>query len=131
MTAKPGPGPTKWLDALHTELLIEVQTLSINVEALKVDVPKLTAEILESAVNLQTTANKAKTDFEGMGHALIQVMKRNVEAEREASVLANSKAASATKTALVDFTKYFWLLAALSAVNVLLVAALLITRLAR
>ena len=122
-------GPKTWLDALHTELLTEVQTLSINVEALKVDLPKLTTDILESSVDLQTKATKAKTDFEGMGHALIQVMKRNVEAEREASVLANAKAAGATKTALADFTKYFWLLAALGIINTLLVAALLATRL--
>lgn len=114
------------LDALHAELLVDVQTLVGAVATLKTELPAKLADIEASAEAVKASAKAATEEFQAMGHALVGVMRREIEAEREASALASRNAASTTKKALEQFTKNFWLLSGLTAANFLLGLAMVI-----
>ena len=116
------------IDAFHAELLVEVQQLSAGIADLKSQVPSITADIQGSAEGVKSAAKQTLTDFEAMGLALMNVMRRHVAEEREAAGRANAEAAKHTKSALEGFTKYLWLLLGVSAVNTLLLAAILISK---
>lgn len=116
------------LDALHAELLIDVQLLTQNVEGFKESIPKAVADLEGAADGVKAAAKSATTDFEAIGHALISVLRRNVEEERVAAAKANHESAMTTKRALEQFTKNFWLLTGLTAVNCLMSLALIVFR---
>jgi hypothetical protein len=121
-------GAKALIEAVHAELLIDIQHLADEVHKLQLQLPAITADINGSAEGVKVAAGKALADFEAMGHGLVQVVRRQVEEERVASAKANAEAARATKSALEQFTKYFWLLCGLTCVNTLLVAAILLSR---
>ena len=131
MSSVGGSRASAMLDALHAELLVDVQELARNVEALKKDVPKLAADVLVSAEAVKAAASKSVADFQAMGQALLNVMNKNTDSERGAAIEANKKSAGATKVALEGFTKYFWLIAAIGGANLLLLVALLAVLLRR
>lgn len=121
-------GAKALLDALHAELLVDVQRLAGEVHELQVQLPAITADIASSAEGVKVAARTAMTDFEAMGHGLMRAIRRQVDEERSASVTANAKSAQATKSALDQFTKYFWLLCGLTGMNTLLALAVLLGR---
>ncbi|MDP9897345.1 hypothetical protein J2W32_006498 [Variovorax boronicumulans] len=116
------------LDALHAELLIDVQALAQNVEGFKGSIPKAVADIEGAAASVASATKSATSDFESMGHALIAILRRNISEERTAAIKANHESAMKTKHELEQFTKNFWLLTGLTAVNCLMLLALLLIK---
>lgn len=113
------------LDALHAELLVDVQAATAEVAKLRTELPAILADIHGAAEALSGAAKTTTSDFEAMGHALVGVIRRHSVEEREAAALANLQSAKATKSALDQFTKNFWLLSGLTAVNALLLVTIL------
>jgi hypothetical protein len=117
-------GSKTLLDALHAELLTDVQRLAAEVHDVQLKLPAIVADIRASADAVKVAADKNLSDFEAMGHGLVKVMRQEVTAQRAASLKANDQAANATKGALGQFTKYFWLLIGLLGVNSVLLIGL-------
>ncbi|MGJ7523720.1 hypothetical protein ACSFA0_24810 [Variovorax sp. LT1P1] len=118
--------PQTFMAASVAELLADVQHLAGEVHALELKLPEITADIKGSAEAVKAAAKTTLDDFQAMGHALMNVMTKEVSAQRTASLKANDQAANTTKGALGQFTKYFWLLIALVGVNTVLLVALLV-----
>ncbi|MDP9902418.1 hypothetical protein [Variovorax ginsengisoli] len=112
------------LDALHAELLTDVQRLAAEVEELNLKLPAITADMRGSAGAVTAAADKTLSDFEAMGHALVKVIRQEVVVHRAESIKANDQAANATRGALGQFTKYFWLLIGLLGANSILLVGL-------
>ena len=106
------------LDALHSELLGEVQALTANVMHLKAELPSITQALQDSAARMSAVAAKTLTDFEAMGHALLEVSAQRSADERGAAAVAHVQNARTTEAALERFTHYFWMLSALTTVSV-------------
>ena len=118
--------PQTFMAASVAELLADVQHLAGEVHALELKLPEITADIKGSAEAVKAAAKTTLDDFQAMGHALMNVMTKEVSAQRTASLKANDQAANTTKGALGQFTKYFWLLIGLVGVNTVLLVALLV-----
>lgn len=119
--------PKTLMAAFHAELLEDVQRLAGEVHGLELKLPQITTDINASAVAMKVAAKTILDDYQAMGHALMNVMKHEVSAQRTASIKANDQAANATKTALGQFTKYFWLVIGILGVNTILLVALLVS----
>ena len=117
--------PQTFMAASVAELIADVQQLAGEVHALELKLPEVTADIRGSAEAVKAAAKTTLDDFQAMGHALMNVMTKEVSAQRTASLKANDQAANATKGALGHFTKYFWLVIGLLGVNTVLTVALL------
>ncbi|WP_076999133.1 hypothetical protein [Variovorax sp. KK3] len=114
------------VDAFHAELLVEVQELSANVEALKAQVPAITADIQASADGVRSSAKQTLTDFEAMGLALTNVLRRRVADEHAEAARVHAEISQHTERALQGLTRHLWLLIGLAGANVLLLAAILV-----
>jgi predicted RNA-binding Zn ribbon-like protein len=115
--------PPSKLEALHAEMLGDLQQVHQLLGQLREDMPTLMAGLKTDADKASAEIRNAFLDFHGQGMALAEFIKaRKTEVLRDIEHATVSNAAI-TKSALDGFTKYFWLLAALGVFDL---AALLV-----
>lgn len=118
------------IDALHTEMLVDVQQLVSLVSGLKEDLPKIAAELGAHAGEVKSATQATRTEVQAMGEAFAAVIGKTLEAERKASRAARVEAEQLTKATLEGFTKYFWLLCGLVGLQAVLLIIVLVRFLA-
>ncbi|PZQ76174.1 MAG: hypothetical protein DI563_07695 [Variovorax paradoxus] len=118
------------VEALHTELLVEVQELARTVYGFSESIPKAVGDLKAAAEGVAGAGQQATRDFEAMAEGLLKVLKAKIAEDRADSLQASITAAEVTKKALSNFTKYFWLLIGVAGgslvLNLVLVGVLLL-----
>jgi hypothetical protein len=120
--------PPSKLEALHAEMLGDLQELYVLLGEFRGDLPKLLAGLKTDADTAAAQVTEAFSDFHGQAMALAEFIKaRKIEVlgDIEHATVRN---AALTKSAFDGVTKYFWLLGALGAFNLLAVVLLLVRR---
>lgn len=115
----------KFLDAFHSQLLVDLTLIGDSVDKHLAAIPAAYEKFDSHAQGLQLAASKATTDFEAMGKALIRLMKVQTDAAQAERIAASAVIAKSTKSSLEVFTRYFWLLIGMSAFNFVALAACL------
>lgn len=121
-SGSPAPHYTKYIDAFHSQLLVDVQAIGDAVDQHVTALPLAYAEFDERARGISGAASKATTDFEAMGVALLNIIKTRTDRMRTDSVATSAQVAEKTKSSLEVFTRYFWLLIGMSAFNFIALA---------
>ena len=122
----PAPQHAKYIDAFHSQLLIDVQAIGDAVDRHVSALPLAYAEFDERARSIASAASKATTDFEAMGVALLNVIRTRTDRMRADSAATSAAVAKSTQSSLQVFTRYFWLLIGMSAFNFVALAACLL-----
>lgn len=112
--------PTKIVDAVHAELLTDLQKLRSDVQKFSDEIPTLyksvQKDIEESSAKVQATFK----DFHSMGEAVaLHINKSRKEGMTEIQAVNKQNTDFITKS-LEPYTKYFWLLIGVGAVNIVL-----------
>ncbi len=114
------------LDALHAELLGDLQEANAQLQKFRSDLPGVHALFKKDSDLAAAAMRAAFEDFHAAALALaefIKLRKTEVIADIEQATVKN---ALTTKRALATFTKSFWILGALSVTNLVLVVAVLV-----
>lgn len=113
------------LDALHAEMLGDLQELFVLVKQFRADMPALLAGLRGDAAEAAATVTKSCEDFHGMSLALaefIKLRKTEVLEDIEKSTMRN---ALTMQTALATFARSFLVLGVIGGLNLLALLALL------
>lgn len=121
----PSPKDLKYIDAFHSQLLIDVQEISDVIDKHSKALPAAYIEFDTKAENIASVAAKATKDFEAMGLALVGVIKSRTDAMRTETIATHLEVAKTTQKSLEQFTRYFWLVIGMTAFNFMLLVALL------
>ena len=78
-SGSPAPHYTKYIDAFHSQLLVDVQAIGDAVDQHVTALPLAYAEFDERARGISGAASKATTDFEAMGVALLNIIKTRTD----------------------------------------------------
>lgn len=112
-------------DALHAEILGDLQELIQLLERTRVEMPAIVEGLQGESQKATAQIERAFLDFHGQSLALAEFIKKRKEemlADLEAS---NQRSAGVVKVALAAFRNSLWVLGGLSVVNLALTVAVL------
>jgi len=119
--------PTKIVDAIHAELLTDIQKLRVEVKQFSDEIPVLYNGVKKDVDESSKIVQKTFEDFHSMGQAIaLHINKSRKEGESHLGEIFKKNTDLITKS-LEPYTKYFWLLIGLSAANGILLIITLIT----
>lgn len=119
--------PTKIVDAVHAELLTDIQKLRLEVKQFTNEVPNLYNGVKKDVDESAKTVQKTFEDFHSMAQAIaLHINKSRKEGEAHLTGI-HKQNTDLIKKSLEPYTKYFWLLIGLSAANSILLVIALIT----
>ncbi|BBL35989.1 hypothetical protein Nstercoris_02268 (plasmid) [Nitrosomonas stercoris] len=121
------------LEQVHADLLLDIQKLLLEIEALKKELPQLYESVTSDVENAASVAQEAFRDMESMARALaIHVNKARADFETEVETFQSRIGEQAELNAKTisegfsPFTKHLWLLSALVGFNLLLSLVLIL-----
>jgi hypothetical protein len=116
--------PGTKLDALHAEMLGDLQEVVQLLGSLRSEVPQLMAEIKKGGDDAAAAVGSACTDFQAQAFALAEFIKKRKAEVLEDIEQSTIRNAATTSKALRTFRRQLWVNAALGALNLLLLGYL-------
>src|SRR5699024_2811752 len=126
------PMPTKMLDAVHVELLTDVQKLRLEVKEFTEEIPKIYNSVKEDVEASSLEVKSTFNDFKSMTEALALHVNTNTKKTLNETKTVNDNLTNQITKTFEPYTKYFWLLIGITTLNslliFLLIAVLLISK---
>jgi hypothetical protein len=105
------------LEALHAEMLGDLQEVHLLLQALRSELPEVAAKLKGDAGEAASAVNQACVDFQAQAFALAEFIKLRKSEVLEDIQHSTARNATTTKRALSTFSNMLWALAALGLMN--------------
>lgn len=116
------------LEALHAEMLGDLQEVHLLLQALRSELPEVAAKLKSDSSEAAAVVSQACVDFQAQAFALAEFIKLRKGEVLEDIQHSTARNAAATKRALSAFNNMLWALAALGLMNLGLILYLTLSK---